>query len=177
MAAAGPGSVCGWVRGWNCSPCGVTASNAPPHPVLDNLGRFALTPGAWFVNAYERQEIQVFNAADPQAGPVVVKSRHVRVGSLFLGGALQADRCVLDHTGGVVEVLDGQGRSVMALRPFPALARKDNAGVGTPSADGRFVLCGGGGLAALDLRAGLAGRATSAHRPCPTTTAWSSSPR
>lgn len=126
-----------------------------PHPVLDHLGRFALTPGAWFVNAYERQDIQVFNAADPQAGPVVVKSRHVRVGSLFLGGALQADRCVLDHTGGVVEVLDGQGCSVMALRPFPAQARKDNAGVGTPSADGRFVLCGGGGLAALDLRQAL----------------------
>ncbi len=42
------------------------------------------------------------------------------------GGALQADRCVLDHTGGVVEVLDGQGRSVMALRPFPARKRSGN---------------------------------------------------
>lgn len=126
-----------------------------PHPVLDNLGRFALTPCAWFVNAYEHQDIQVFNATDPQAGPAVVKSRHVRAGSLFLGGALQADRCVLDHTGGVVEVLDGQGRSVMALRPFPAQARKENAGVGTPSADGRHVLCGGGAPAALDLEQAL----------------------
>lgn len=128
---------------------------AVPHRVLDNLGRFALTPGAWFVNAYETQEIQVFNAADTMAAPVVVKSAHSRVGSLFLEGALQADRCLLDHTGGVVEALDGQGQSLLAVRPFPALARKENAGVGKPSADGRYVLCGGGGLAALDLALAL----------------------
>ena len=128
---------------------------AAPHRVLDNLGRFALTPGAWFVNAYESKEIQVFSAVDPSALPVVVKSAHTRVGSLFLEGALQADRCVLDHSGGAVEVLGSQGRSLLAVRPFPALARKENAGVGRPSADGRYVLCGGGGLAALDLEQAL----------------------
>lgn len=123
--------------------------------VLDKLGRFALTPSAWFVHPYEKEEILVFSASEAQAGPVRVKSHHARKGSLFLQGALQADRCLLDHTGGVVEVLDGQGRSVQALRPFPALARKDNAGVGMPSADGRYVLCGGGGLAALDFERAL----------------------
>lgn len=128
---------------------------AVSHRVLDSLGRFALTPGAWFVNAYESPEVQVFNAAEATAAPVVVKSAHRRVGSLFLEGALQADRCVLDHSGGVVEVLDGQGQSLLALRPFPALARKENAGVGKPSADGRYVLCGSGGLAALDLEQAL----------------------
>ncbi len=124
---------------------------AAPQRVLDSLGRFALTPEAWFVHPYEGQEIRVFQAADPAAAPRVVKSPHQRAGSLFLHGALQADCCVLDHSGGVVEVLDGQGRSVIALRPFPALARKDNAGVGRPAADGRHVLCGGAGLVVLDL--------------------------
>lgn len=124
---------------------------AVPQRVLDSLGRFALSPGAWFVSAYETQDIRIFSAAETTAAPRVVKSKHARKGSLFLEAALQADRCVLDHTGGVVEVLDGQGQSLLAVRPFPALARKENAGASKPSADGRYLLCGGGGLAALDL--------------------------
>ncbi len=124
---------------------------AAPRPVLDSLGRFALTPQAWFVHPYESREIRVFEATVAASAPKLVNSTHLCAGSLFLHGALQADRCVVDHGGGVVEVLDGQGRSVIALRPFPALARKDNAGVGTPAADGRHVLCGGGGKLALDL--------------------------
>lgn len=121
--------------------------------VLHQADRTAFTPGAWFVRRYDRPEVHVFAAADGGREVACVTSKHARSGPMDLAGASAADRALLAHPGGTLEWIDAQGRSEGALRPFPALARKNTVG-GQLAPDGRHVLAGADTLVLVDLEGG-----------------------
>ena len=111
--------------------------------VLGLSDRFAFTPERWFVHGPSDPAVRVLDAQHGGALLAQVTSPHARSGSLELASADEADRCLLAHPGGTIEWLDGEGRSLQALRPFPTLSRKDSVGVGRLSASGRYALCFG----------------------------------
>lgn len=111
--------------------------------VLGLSDRFAFTPERWFVHGAPDPAVRVLDAQHGGALRAQVTSSHARSGSLELASADEADRCLLAHPGGTIEWLDGEGRGLQALRPFPTLSRKDSVGVGRLSASGRHALCFG----------------------------------
>lgn len=111
--------------------------------VLGPSDRFALTPGRWFVQTAPDLNVRVLDADSGGAERARWLSPHSRGEQVDLAGADEADSCLLAHGGGIIEWLDGEGRSRLALRPFPTLSRKDRVGVGRLSARGRYALCFG----------------------------------
>ena len=121
--------------------------------VLRQAERFALTPETWYWRATDSQDVHVLAAADGGREVACVTSPHARRGIMDLAGASAAGRALLSHPGGTIEWLDTAGRSEGALRPFPALARKDAVG-GQLAPDGRHVLAGADTLVLVDLERG-----------------------
>jgi hypothetical protein len=113
--------------------------------LLPKADRMALTQKAWFIRDYDPPALRIVDSADPAAPARPVASQFTRAESTDLATAGSSGRCVLAHPGGIIEVIDAEGRSQAALRPFPAMARKDTPGLGNVSSSGRYVLCSDAG--------------------------------
>ena len=150
----------GWIALWPgrslellCLRDGLLQRAAPPQ-LMARADRHAFTRGTWFVKDYQTSAVRVL-AAPEGTQRTLLNSAHARGDMLDLAAAARAERCLLSHPGGVIEWIDENGGSLGALRPFPAMSRKDHAGVSL-TAHGRLALCAAPGREAVvvDLEAG-----------------------
>ncbi len=122
--------------------------------VLRKADRLALTEKTWFIRDDDPIGLRILDSTRPEATARSVTSPFMRTQDLDLVAAGSSGLCVLAHPGGVIELIDAEGRSQLALRPFVTMSRKDVPGLGNVSASGRYLLCGtvAGQTAILDLR-------------------------
>ncbi|HVT37260.1 MAG TPA: YwqG family protein [Nevskiaceae bacterium] len=116
--------------------------------------RIAIGAEHVFCHHWNREPLAVLPLADP-TNVREVPLRHGRKGWWEHRAALAADRCVIAHAGGTVEIIDGHGNEVLAVRPDPSMGRKDQMQASiTP--DGRHVLTRRwDGTSAIDVERGM----------------------
>ena len=133
--------------------------------LLDDVDRFALTPGFCFIRRLNSAVVSVHAAADGWREVAQFKTPYRR-NVVFPAGSLQADRCLLPYPGGIVQWIDGAGQSLRALRPFPAMARQDTVGTAL-SPEGSRALCIDAGYVVLDLERGRQAPVADVSEPAP----------